>query len=147
MGQAWHSRGGLNALQPGERIGLVIEPESAQRAQAGSALRGMGYKTYATGCGAVGQFIASQLSVDLIVISAVLPDLDGLQLIRQLRVRVPEAVIVATALESENWDAKALLAYAAGADFALRAITRSALASVLDGRPRHADNSTQQSTD
>ncbi len=136
MGQAWHSRGGLNDLPPGERIALVVEPDPAKRAEATMILRSMGYKTYDTGCGAVGQFIASQLLLEVAIVDAELPDLDGLQVLRRLRTRLPDAVIIATAAPDARWEETAAEALDAGADFALSSLSAATLRAVLaGGRP------------
>lgn len=133
VGQTWHSRGGLNDLQPGERIALVIEPDRFKRAQTYALLRGRGFRTYNTGCGAVGQFIASQLSLSVIVMETALPDLDGLELIQRRRVRLPEVLIIATVCGDEDWE-DGMGAHRAGADHAVRQLSEAALDAILDGR-------------
>jgi len=133
MGQAWHARDG--ASDSPERIALVVEPDGARRAQAALALRGMGFKTYQTGCGGVGQFMASQLTLHAVVVDVVLPDLDGLQLIRRVRATSPQAIIVATAPQDQDWDVIAADAHNAGADYALRNFSGEALNAVLTGAP------------
>jgi two-component system, OmpR family, response regulator len=133
MGRAWQSSDGLTELPPNRRVALVVEPDPAKRANASLTLRGMGFKTYQTGCGGVGQFMASQLTLDAVVVDVVLPDLDGLQLIRRVRATSPEAVIVATAPANDEWDANAADAQAAGADVALSNFAGEALSAALNG--------------
>lgn len=134
MSQTWHSRGGLNDLPPGERIALVIEPDRFKRAQAYALLRDRGYKTYNTGCGAVGQFMASQLSIDVIVLNAVLPDMNGLELLQRLRVRLPDAFIVATAIDDEDWESAVAEVSEAGADQVVRSLDKDSLNAALGER-------------
>lgn len=136
MGRASHSHASMNALPPDRRIALIVEPDSAKRAAAAVTLRSMGFKTYQTGCGGVGQFMASQLMLDAVVIDVVLPDLDGLQLIRRVRAMSPEAVIVATAPAGQDWELIVVDAQQAGADFTLGSFSGDALGAVLkDGSP------------
>lgn len=133
MGRAWKSRDGAREVE--DRIALVVEPEPAKRAQAAVTLRSMGFKTYQTGCGGVGQFMASQLTLNAVVVDVVLPDLDGLQLIRRVRATSPEAVIVATAPDQDDWETVVADAQSAGADFALNSFSGEALSSVLRDKP------------
>jgi DNA-binding response OmpR family regulator len=116
----------------GEHVALVIEPDPAKRAEASVILRSMGLKTYDTGCGAVGQFIATQLELSIVVLDAVLPDLDGVQLIRRIRALSPDALIVATAAPDEEWEATASAAHCAGADFTLSSLSAATLRAVLE---------------
>lgn len=135
MGRAWQSRDGATES---ERIALVVEPDPSKRAEAAITLRSMGFKTYQTGCGGVGQFMASQLTLNAVVVDAVLPDLDGIQLIRRVRATSPEAVIVATAPDEDDWDAFTATAQAAGADFALNSFFGDALSAVIKDEPARA---------
>lgn len=135
MGQAWHSTNrGLGDALPGRGNALVVEPEPAKRAEAAVTLRSMGFKTHETGCGAVGQFIATQITLNVVVVDVVLPDINGLQLIKRVRGLSPDAVIVATAPPGGAWEATAGLAHHAGADFALSRLSGEALGAVLAGR-------------
>jgi DNA-binding response OmpR family regulator len=135
MGRAWQSPDSAIQLPQDRRIALVVAPDPAKRAAAAVTLRGMGFKTYQTGCGGVGQFMASQLTLDAVVVDVVLPDLDGLQLIRRVRATSPQAVIVATAPVSDDWDAVVADALEAGADFALSNFAGDALRAVLQKAP------------
>lgn len=135
MGQAWHStHRGLDEALPPRGIALVVEPDAAKRAEAAVTLRSMGFKTHETGCGAVGQFIATQLTLSVVVVDVVLPDLNGLKLIKRVRGLSPDAVIVATAPPGGAWDATSGLAHHAGADIALSTLSGEALGAVLAAR-------------
>ncbi len=135
MGQAWQStHRGLDESLPGRGAALVVEPEPARRAEAAVTLRSMGFKTHETGCGAVGQFIATQITLHVLVVDVVLPDMNGLQLIKRVRGLSPDAVIVATAPPGGAWEATVGLAHHAGADVALMKLSGEALGAVLAGR-------------
>lgn len=136
MGPAWQSHDDSNEVPLGPRVALVVEPDTTKRAQAWGTLRNMGFKTYQTACGGVGQFMASQLTLDAVVVDVVLPDLDGLQLIRRVRATSPEAVIVATAPANDEWDVNAAGAQAAGANVALSSFAGEALSAALTGEAR-----------
>jgi len=146
MAQAWHPLHERSDDSRSERIALVIEPDAASRAEATVVLRSMGLKTYDTGCGAVGQFIATQVELSVVVVDAVLPDLDGVLLIKRVRALSPDAVIVATAPPQADWDEIGEQAQRAGADFALSSLSAGTLRSVLDSAPR-ADHRPETRTD
>lgn len=134
MGQAWQSTNrSLDDVLPARGIALVVEPDGPKRTSAAAVLRNMGFKTHETGCGAVAQFIATQLKLSLFVVDTVLPDMNGLKLIKHVRALSPEAIIVATSPPGGAWEATATLASHAGADIALSAISSEALGSVLAG--------------
>jgi CheY-like chemotaxis protein len=140
VGQAWHSmHQSLDEALPGRGVALIVEPEPAKRAEAAVTLRSMGFKTHETGCGAVGQFIATQITLNIVVVDVVLPDLNGLQLIKRVRGLSPDALIVATAPPGGAWEATAGLAHYAGADIALSSVSGEALGAVLCARhpPHH----------
>jgi two-component system, OmpR family, response regulator len=145
MGQAWHTtHRSLDELLPRRGVALVVEPEPAKRAEAAVKLRSMGFKTHETGCGAVGQFIATQIALNVVVVDVVLPDINGLQLIKRVRLLSPDAVIVATAPPGGAWDATAGLAHHAGADIALSSLSGEALAAVLAaGHPPGGEHETR----
>jgi DNA-binding response OmpR family regulator len=84
----------------------------------------------------VGQFIATQIELDVVVVDAVLPDLDGVQLIQRIRRLSPDALIVATAPAGHDWHAVSARAHEAGADFALSSLSAVTLGAVLRGRGR-----------
>lgn len=135
MGQAWQMRNrDLDESLPGRGAALVVEPEPERRAEAALTLRSMGFKTHETACGAVGQFIATQITLKVVVVDVVLPDINGLQLIKRVRGLSPDAVIVATAPPGGAWEATAGLAHHAGADIALSSLSCEALRAVLVAR-------------
>ncbi|HET9229651.1 MAG TPA: response regulator [Vitreimonas sp.] len=136
MAQAWQqsTHKGLDESLPGRGVALVVEPEPTRRAEAAVTLRSMGFKTHETGCGAVGQFIATQITLHVVVVDVVLPDINGLQLIKRVRGLSPDAVIVATAPPGGAWEATAGLAHHAGADIALSSLSGEALGAVLAAR-------------
>lgn len=128
MGQAWTSRSkSVEELLPPRGVALVIEPDADKRADAADALRDMGFKTHETGCGAVGQFIATQLELAVVLVNAVLPDMSGLKLIKRIRTLSPDALIVATSPPGGAWETTAGLASYAGADVALSAFSSETL--------------------
>jgi CheY-like chemotaxis protein len=73
----------------------VIEPDDAEREHVASLLRSMGFVTHETGCGKLGQMIADQLHLRVVVLDLALPDVKGLMLIRRLRRDDPQLIIVA----------------------------------------------------
>lgn len=73
----------------------VIEPDNGTRERVASLLRAMGFTAHETGSGELGEFIASQVRLNAIVLDLALPDVKGLLLIRRLRRRDPTVVIVA----------------------------------------------------
>jgi DNA-binding response OmpR family regulator len=81
-------------------------------------LRRMGYTTHETSSGAVGDFIADQIHVQVALINVVLPDAQGLKLVRHFRTTSPSAAIIALMPES-NKLLGVVLARIAGADCVL----------------------------
>src|SRR5262249_23522948 len=61
------------------------------------ALRRMGFATHETASGAAACFIAANIQLELMLINIVLPDANGLQLIRQFRRAHPHLRIIALA--------------------------------------------------
>lgn len=130
MGHTWQSTP-YDARLRG--VALVIEPNALQRAEIAVTLSAIGFKTHETGCGAVGQFIATQLSLDVMVVNVTLPDMDALQVIKRVRGLCSQAYIVATAT-SDDERPPLEMARRVGADVALRDLTGDALAAVLAAR-------------
>ncbi|MGE0739990.1 MAG: response regulator transcription factor [Hyphomonadaceae bacterium] len=98
----------------------VIEPDDDAREHLAGALRAMGYTTHESSAGAVGMFIAEQVSLRAAVVNVMLPDVKGLKLVRRLRSRSPDALIIALTPEARTGVAF-LLARIAGADAVLSA--------------------------
>ena len=75
----------------------VAEPDEDERDEMALALRRMGFSTHETGSGAAASFIAANIRLDVMLIKLVLPDANGLQLIRQFRRARPDLCIIALA--------------------------------------------------
>lgn len=73
----------------------VIEPDDFARDQIASALRAMGFTVHETGCGKLGEFIAAQVHLHVVVLDLALPDVKGLMLLRRLRRSQPQIALVA----------------------------------------------------
>lgn len=73
----------------------VIEPNDESREHVASLLRAMGFIAHETGCGKLGQFIADQVHLKVVVLDLALPDVKGLKLIRRLRRDDPQLIIIA----------------------------------------------------
>lgn len=73
----------------------VIEPDDFTRDQIASAMRAMGFTVHETGCGKLGEFIAAQVHLHVVVLDLALPDMKGLMLLRRLRQTKPHLVLVA----------------------------------------------------
>lgn len=96
----------------------VVEPNEVARAQLAGALRAMGYTTHETASGAVGAFIASQVQVQVALVSVALLDANGLDLIRRFRAHSMHAAIISLTPEG-RFGFGDVLARFAGADFSL----------------------------
>ncbi len=70
---------------PMRGVACVIEPDGFSRDQIASSLRAMGFTVHETGCGRVGEFIAAQVRLNILVLDLALPDVKGLMLLRKLR--------------------------------------------------------------
>lgn len=75
----------------------VAEPNDADREELARVLRGMGFSVHETACGSAASFIAANIQIELMLINVLLPDANGLQLIRQFRRGRPSLCIVALA--------------------------------------------------
>lgn len=93
----------------------VVEPDDDARAAIADALRNMGYTTHETGSGSVGAFILDQIHLQVALVSLVLPDANGLKLIRRFRAKCPDAAIIALT-PTAPIGFGAVLAHFAGAD-------------------------------
>jgi CheY-like chemotaxis protein len=93
----------------------VIEPDEVDRNGVASLLRHMGFATHEVDSGILGEQIAQQIQLSVIVVNLMIEDVQALKLIQRLRRRSPRAVIIALTA-----DAHALaLARVAGADAVL----------------------------
>jgi DNA-binding response OmpR family regulator len=93
----------------------VIEPDDVDRDGVSSLLRHMGFATHETPSGAVGALIADQIHLSVLVVNVMLQDVQGLKLIRRLREKTPDGVIIALTPDP----CAITLAHVAGADAVL----------------------------
>lgn len=98
----------------------VVEPDEAFREHMAETPRRMGYTTHETSSGAVGDFMADQLHVQVVLINVMSPDARGLKLVRHFRSTSPQAAIVALTAGA-NRLLGAVLARIVGADCVLAA--------------------------
>ena len=73
---------------------LVIEDEGALREQLVKSLRQAGYAVDATDQGEEGAFMGTEYPVDVAVLDLGLPDMDGLEVLSELRSRRPDLPVV-----------------------------------------------------
>lgn len=140
MGQAWRStHRDVDQAVLTRGVALVVEPDVVKRQEAAIALRRLGYHAHETGCGAVAQFIATQIQIDVAVIDVMLPDMNAMHLVKRVRTLSPEALIVATAPTTEAWEATAGLTQHAGADLMLSAISTELIRRAVGGEHTDAD--------
>lgn len=105
-------------LLPMRGAACVIEPDEFARDQIASAIRAMGYTVHETGCGKLGEFIAAQVRLNVLVLDLALPDVRGLMLLRRLR--RAHARLALIAVTSDSLSAVPItLARFAGADAVL----------------------------
>lgn len=76
---------------------LIVEDDRAQRHVLSAALEARGYRVHVAATGAEAVQVASAVETDLIVLDLGLPDVDGLTLVRHLRVLGECPVLVVTA--------------------------------------------------
>ncbi|MGH7277487.1 MAG: response regulator [Candidatus Rokuibacteriota bacterium] len=81
---------------------VVIEDESEIRRLLRATLRDQGYRLYEATTGAAGLVEAGSRQPDVIVLDLGLPDLDGLEVIRQLRRWTAVPIIVLSARGQER---------------------------------------------
>ena len=118
---------------PGALI-LVVEHEWSQRELACLSLSKAGYETHACADGASALRDFEALQPDLILVDVIMPDMDGIELCRQVRARsdgknVP--IVMVSSLENSDWIEKA---YDCGAtDFVLTPVNWT----ILSHRIRH----------
>lgn len=82
-------------LLPMRGTACVIEPDDFARDQIVAALRAMGFTVHETGCGKLGEFIAAQVHLNVLVMDLALPDVKGLMLLRRLRRTHPNLSLIA----------------------------------------------------
>ncbi|MFT3853463.1 MAG: response regulator transcription factor [Ilumatobacteraceae bacterium] len=76
---------------------LVVEDDRAQRQVLAAALQARGYRVHVAATGSEAIQIASATATDLVVLDLGLPDVDGLTLVRHLRVLGECPIVVVTA--------------------------------------------------
>ena len=77
---------------------LVVEDEDVLREQITDALRAEGFAIDASGDGREGLYLATEMPIDVVIVDIGLPELDGLELVRQARtagVNVPVLLLTA----------------------------------------------------
>jgi CheY-like chemotaxis protein len=114
-------------------VACVIEADDVTRDHMAALLRTMGYVTHETGGGTIGAMIAEQVRLDVIVVNAVLPEENGLKVLRGLRNRARSAIIIALTPYAST-GLPVMLARFAGADAVLASpALDEALATTLSG--------------
>lgn len=112
-------------------VACVIEADDTAREHMAGLLRAMGYVTHETGGGTIGAMIAEQIRLDIIVANAVLPEENGLKILRGLRSRARNAIIIALTPYAST-GLPVMLARFAGADAVLASpVLDEALAATL----------------
>ncbi len=105
-------------MLPMRGAACVIEFNEITRDEVASSLRALGFTVHETACGTLGEFIAAQIHLKLLIVNLTLPDVKGLMLLRRLRRAHPTLTIIA--LTSDPMSALPMtLARFAGADAVL----------------------------
>lgn len=99
-------------------VACVIEADDVTREHMAGVLRAMGYVTHETGGGTIGAMIAEQVRLDVIVVNVLLPEENGLKVLRGLRGRARNAIIIALTPYAST-GLPVMLARFAGADAVL----------------------------
>ncbi len=87
---------------------LLIEDEENIRSFISTTLKNQGYKIITAATGTEGLHLSASLCPDVILLDLGLPDMDGMDIIRQLRTWTSVPVIVISARSNEHEKAKAL---------------------------------------
>jgi len=101
-------------------VACVIEPDDDERGQLCEVLRAMGFTAHETASGQLGLFIATQVQLNVLVVSLRLTDMSGLKLIRRLRAISDNATIIALSNDTRS-SLPLMLARFAGADVVIAA--------------------------
>lgn len=136
--------GPLPGAQPGspspekKPLVLVVDDERSQRLLVCYPLEREGYQVLEASSGEVCLQLAAQHSVDMVLLDAVMPDVDGFECCRRLHAQNPDLpILIVTALEDESCVDEA---FAAGAsDY----ISKPIRWSVLKRRIRHLIQASQ----
>jgi len=81
---------------------VVVEDDLAQQTVLRAALEARGMRVHVAGTGAEAMRLLGALRPDLVVLDLGLPDIDGLDLCRHLRVMTPSPIVVVTAQTDER---------------------------------------------
>jgi two-component system KDP operon response regulator KdpE len=95
----------MSSLKP---VIVVIEDDAQIRRVLATSLEAYGYEVHCAEDGALGLQLASEHRPDLIILDLGLPDLDGLELIRELRARARPEILVLSARGNEEVKVQAL---------------------------------------
>jgi two-component system KDP operon response regulator KdpE len=95
----------MSSIKP---VIVVIEDDAQIRRVLATSLEAYGYEIHCAEDGALGLQLASEYRPDLIILDLGLPDLDGLELIRELRTRARPEILVLSARGNEEVKVKAL---------------------------------------
>lgn len=87
---------------------LVIEDDAQIRRVLATSLGAYGYELYAAETGSEGLQLAHEHEPDLVILDLGLPDMEGLELIGELRKRPSQEILVLSARESEDMKVRAL---------------------------------------
>lgn len=87
---------------------LLIEDEENIRGFISTTLKSQGYKITTAATGTDGMHLAASLCPDLVLLDLGLPDMDGMDIIKQLRTWTAIPIIVISARSNEHEKAKAL---------------------------------------
>ena len=87
---------------------LLIEDEENIRSFISTTLKNQGYKIITAATGTEGLHLSASLCPDVILLDLGLPDMDGMDIIKQLRTWTSVPVIVISARSNEHEKAKAL---------------------------------------
>jgi len=87
---------------------LVIEDDPQIRRVLSTSLEAYGFELHTAPNGHQGKALAAQCQPDLIILDLGLPDIDGLNLIRELRTRPAQEILVLSARSTEDVKVRAL---------------------------------------
>ncbi len=95
-------------MQPGDQLILIIEDEPPIRRFLRASLTNEGYRLNEAASGEEGLRVASSQPPDLVILDLGLPDIDGHEVLRQLREWLAAPIIILSARDQEMQKIKAL---------------------------------------
>jgi two-component system KDP operon response regulator KdpE len=95
-------------MQPGDHLILIIEDEPPIRRFLRASLTNEGYRLNEAASGEEGLRVASSQPPDLVILDLGLPDIDGHEVLRQLREWLAAPIIILSARDQEMQKIKAL---------------------------------------